>query len=109
VARPFLEAAVLSLPGLGVFLFQGITVGLASRDGLLEGSRACFCAYFFGLVLPLPSLGFGRGKELAGLDFRSRDLPRGLGLGYSLGVVQAMLTRPTADFEGSPLSIGLPE
>jgi hypothetical protein len=59
--------------------------------------------------LTLLRFDFARGQELAGLDFRSRDLPRGLGVGYSLGVVQAMLTRPTADFEGSPLSIGLPE
>jgi len=38
VARPFLEAAVLSLPGLGVFLLQGITVGLGWID--LAGRRA---------------------------------------------------------------------
>lgn len=93
MAHPFLEAAVLSLPGLGVFLLQGITVGLASRDGLLEGSRACFCAYFFGLVLPLLSLGIGRGKELAGLDFRFQDLPRGYGIGYCSDVQAKMKNR----------------
>jgi hypothetical protein len=59
--------------------------------------------------LLLPRFGFGRGQELAGLDFPFQDLPGGLGVGYSLGVVQANLTCPTADFEGSPLCIGLPE
>jgi hypothetical protein len=99
--HPFLEAAVLSLPGLGVFLLQGITVGLVSRDDVLEGSRAYFCAYFFGLVLPLLGFGFGRGKELAGLDFRFQDLPRGYGIGYCAGV-QANLASPTADLDLLP-------
>ena len=59
---------------------------MVSRDGVLEGSRAYFRAYFFGLVLPLLGFGFGRGKELAGLDFRFQDLPRGYGIGYCSGV-----------------------
>ena len=81
---------------LGVGQTSGLAVGLVSRDGVLEGSRAYFCVSFCGLVLPLLSFGFGRGKRLGGLDFRFQDLPRGDGIGYSSGV-QANLASPTSE------------
>ena len=52
--------------------------------------------YKLGLVLPLLSFGFGRSKELAGLDFRFQDLPRGHGVGYCSGV-QANLASPASE------------